>query len=134
MIRNSNGTVWSYNDGGRSDFFRARCVGDCATRALAIATDGNYKECYNIMWKFNHGTPRNGVSKKAIFEMMKSLGYRKINCENKNVRISDIAKKDGESYYVLIKDHALCIKNHVVEDTWNSCKEDSKVLAYYHIK
>ena len=134
MVRNDNGMFFRYNDGGRHEFYRARGVGDCATRALAIATDGNYKECYNIMKKFNRGTPRNGVSRKAIFEMMKSLGYRRINCENRNVRISDIVKKEGESYYVLIEKHALCIKNHVIEDTWNSCKEDSKVIAYYHIK
>lgn len=33
-----------YNDGGRSRYFKAKSVGDCVTRAIAIATRTDYKE------------------------------------------------------------------------------------------
>lgn len=124
-----------YSDGGRKNYYKARGVGDCATRALAISTGKDYKECYNIMKRFNHGTPRNGVSRRAIFEMMKFLGYRKVNCENKSVRISDFENRKG-TYYILLKGHATTVLNGVIFDTWNPStnpKQDTKVIAYYKV-
>lgn len=124
-----------YNDGGRKNYFRAKCVGDCATRALAISTGRDYKECYNIMKRFNHGTPRNGVSRKAIFEMMKSLGYRRVNCEKKSVRISDFEKRGGV-YYILLTGHATTVAYGTLLDTWDCSKhpkQDKKVIAYWKV-
>jgi hypothetical protein len=41
-----------YNDGGRSEYFKAKGVGDCVLRALCIATGKNYKEGYNELKKY----------------------------------------------------------------------------------
>lgn len=124
-----------YNDGGRKKYYKCGTVGDCATRALAISTGRDYKECYNLMKKFNHGTPRNGVSRRAIFEMMKSLGYRKVNCENKSVYISDFENRDAV-YYLLLKGHATTVAYGTLFDTWDCSKnpkQDKKVIAYWKV-
>ena len=36
-----------YDDGGRAKYFRAERVGDCACRAVAIATGRDYKQVYD---------------------------------------------------------------------------------------
>lgn len=36
---------WVHNDGGRSKYFKGS-AGDCAVRAMAIALNKDYKECY----------------------------------------------------------------------------------------
>lgn len=40
---------WKFvSNGGRSKFFKAKEVGDCAVRATAIASGRDYKEIYNL--------------------------------------------------------------------------------------
>ena len=48
--RDSDGKnlAFQYNDGGRSRYFKAQKVGDCVTRAFAIATGKDYKEVYDF--------------------------------------------------------------------------------------
>ena len=38
-----------YNDGGRSKYYKTSNVRDCVVRAIAIATNKDYKEIYNIV-------------------------------------------------------------------------------------
>ena len=42
---------WVYNDGGRSNYFTGKKVGDCVTRAVAIASGIDYKEVYDTLAK-----------------------------------------------------------------------------------
>lgn len=44
-------------DGGRSLYFKADRVGDCVTRAVAIATGRDYKEVYNEIARLVGYTP-----------------------------------------------------------------------------
>ena len=44
---------WIYNDGGRSNYYKAKDVGDCVCRALAIATGTDYKVMYNLLKGFD---------------------------------------------------------------------------------
>lgn len=55
---------WVYNDGGRSNYFKANGVGDCVVRAIAIASGHDYKEVYDYIFKIAKRSPRNGVDKK----------------------------------------------------------------------
>lgn len=123
---------YRYSDGGRRKYYKAMGVSDCACRALAISTNKDYKESYDLCNKYIRGrdTVRNGMSPQAIKVMMKALGYRRVNCENRNVHISDMAKKKG-TFYILIKGHALCMRDGIIYDTWNSGKKNPKVHFYY---
>lgn len=77
---------WIYDDGGRSKYFRAESVGDCVCRAIAIATQTNYKEVYDLINRCaktertgkrkGKSTARNGVYKETIQKVMKELGWR----------------------------------------------------------
>ena len=61
-------------DGGRSKYFKKEQVGDCVTRAIAIATERDYKEGYNEIAKLIGYTPRNGVKSKDTKRVMKHFG------------------------------------------------------------
>lgn len=71
---------WVYDDGGRSKYFEAENVGDCVTRAVAIATEQDYKKVYNDMAALNkkrYGkkTARHGVHRDDIKAYMAKLGW-----------------------------------------------------------
>lgn len=62
------------NDGGRSQYFKGKNVGDCVTRAIAIVTGRDYKEVYDWVKSKIGKTPRNGVPKKEVKKLLKELG------------------------------------------------------------
>ena len=58
-----------YNDGGRSKYFDGKKVGDCVTRAVAIASGRDYKEVYDFLAEGNakqRVTKTTKRSKKAM--------------------------------------------------------------------
>lgn len=65
---------FQYNDGGRSKYFKAATVGDCVTRAIAIATGRDYKDIYNTIRRMLGYTPRNGVRKADTKRAMEAFG------------------------------------------------------------
>ena len=79
-----------YDDGGRSAYFKAVEVGDCVTRAIAIATGQDYLVVYNALQMiekdFSKGrskaalrargkSVRNGTSKETAKRYLASLGW-----------------------------------------------------------
>ena len=74
-------TNYVYNDGGRSKYFRAANVGDCVTRAIAIASGRDYKEVYDMVNNAEkaargkrRGSARNGAYKKHYEQVIEQLG------------------------------------------------------------
>lgn len=65
---------WEYDDGGRSRYFKGS-TGDCAVRAIAIATETDYKEVYDRLYEISGSSPRNGVSKKTVDSYMAEIGW-----------------------------------------------------------
>lgn len=65
-----------YNDGGRSNYFKAGGVGDCVTRAIAIAAKRDYKEVYDFIRKMQGKSPRNGVDNKYLRKIATHFGGR----------------------------------------------------------
>ena len=63
-----------YHDGGRSNYFKAGNVGDCVIRALAIIKGMNYKEVYDTVKSIVGESPRNGVPRKKLQNVMKHFG------------------------------------------------------------
>lgn len=78
---------WVYDDGGRSRYFKAEGVGDCAARAIAIATGRDYKEVYDDLnrlakservgkRKRGVSSSRNGVYRQTFRKLMESYGWK----------------------------------------------------------
>lgn len=66
---------FKYNDGGRGLYFKGKDVGDCVTRAIAIASGLDYKYIYDTIFKTAGKTPRTGVKKYYAKAVMKELGF-----------------------------------------------------------
>ena len=71
-----NTIQFKYNDGCRSSYFKAQCVGDCVVRAAAIASGRDYKEVYDIAREVNGESPRDGMRREKIDKLMERLGAR----------------------------------------------------------
>lgn len=77
---------WVYDDGGRDKYFKAKKVGDCACRAIAIATQTDYKEVYDLINRYAKtertglrkqgiSNARSGVYKETAHKIMAELGW-----------------------------------------------------------
>lgn len=86
---------WIYNDGGRAAAGFKGDVGDCVTRAIAIATELPYLEVYDALHQGalgnravmarnellygrharRHASPRDGVHKKVSHAYLTELGW-----------------------------------------------------------
>lgn len=64
---------FKYNDGGRSAYFRGK-AGDCVVRAVAIATQKDYKDVYKAISALIGYTPRQGVRKTDTRKVMAHFG------------------------------------------------------------
>lgn len=63
-----------FDDGGRSQYFKAGHVSDCVTRAFAIATQTDYKLMYDAIRRVTGEKPRNGITKKGTRKIAAALG------------------------------------------------------------
>jgi hypothetical protein len=66
-------------DGGRSQYFKGQ-AGDCAARAMAIALELDYKQCYNELAAAHRATTgkrtaRNGIYKDDFSVVLKRHGW-----------------------------------------------------------
>jgi len=84
---------WTYNDGGRKAAGFKGDTGDCAVRAIAIATELPYKEVYDIINMYGskerrtekvrdsgHSSARSGVWKETFKKVMMDLGWDWVPC------------------------------------------------------
>lgn len=65
--------VYKYNDGGRGQYFKGT-ANDCVTRALAIATKGDYKAVYDKIKAVVGYTPRNGIRHDDTKKVLSAFG------------------------------------------------------------
>lgn len=77
---------WVYDDGGRSKYFAAEHVGDCACRAIAIATGKDYRQVYDDInrlakrertgkRKRGVSSARDGVYTATVKKLMAEYGW-----------------------------------------------------------
>lgn len=70
------------HDGGRAAAGFRGSAGDCVTRAITIATEGDYREVYDALAGFRHaltGKPksaREGIPRKAYDAYLELVGWR----------------------------------------------------------
>jgi len=140
---------YSYNDGGRSKYFKGN-AGDCVVRALALFTSSDYKEMYNSLKDFNiklkpfkrktkkhlafierinnESSPRTGIFLEVLKLFIEQKGY---NCSHtKEPRKLNTFKKG--TYLIKIRKHIITIKNGVLYDTWDSRKRPAGTNGIDH--
>ena len=122
-----------YYDGGRSNYFKARHVRDCAVRAICNATDKDYKDVYNDLKRLNKGVScRNGTPKKLVKKYLTELGWRwhptmtiGSGC---TMHLTESELPKGV-LIVQVSRHLTCVRNGVIYDTYD-CSRDGERCVY----
>lgn len=112
---------WIYDDGGRSNYYKAKSVRDCVCRALAIANDRDYKEVYKTIKTISGETPRNGVCESVYAKILKAWGWKCVECDGKDIYLK---ADDLPSGIVIckIQRHLVAVKDKIIYDTWDCSK------------
>lgn len=132
---------FNYNDGGRSKYFKATNVGDCVTRAIAIATGKDYKEVYNRLNEMakkestkrhrghKRSQSRNGVFKETWKRYLKEIGWVhhktcELGSKAKKVKFIEGALPSEGKVIVQLSRHLTCLVDGVINDTYDCSKKD----------
>lgn len=129
---------FKYNDGGRSKYFKASRVGDCSVRAIAIATNQDYKQVYNDLKKLNNGVScRNGTPKEVSKKYLLSKGWIWVGINRRDgdyCRLSEEFFSNNKTYIASVSKHLTAIVNGVINDTYDCSKDGERTVYGYYIK
>lgn len=124
-----------FDTGGREKYYKQIFVGDCATRAIAIANHLDYKIVYNMMRKIFDNSPRNGVTKEVTDDCLKILGWDYVNLEFKNKKLSSFETLNSNCIFRLqiaeYKTHIVAYINGMLHDTFDCSRINPVVLGYW---
>lgn len=124
------------NDGGRSKYFAASKVGDCVTRAVAIATNKDYKDVYNEITSLVGYTPRNGVKKKDTKRVMAHFGGVWHPCMAVGSGCQVHLKTDELPKGKLVcscSGHVVAVLDGVLNDTYDSSRNETRCVYGYWV-
>ena len=128
---------FKYNDGGRAKYFAAEKVGDCVTRAIAIATENDYKTVYDTAAKFLGYTPRNGVYKKDVRRLIEHFGGRWVSCmkvgQGCKVHLRDNEIPMDGRLICQLSHHATAVVDGVINDTFDASRDGTRCVYGYWI-
>jgi hypothetical protein len=134
---------WVYNDGGRSNYFTGKGVGDCVTRAVVIASGIDYKKVYDTFAKLQRArgmstSARNGVytKSKSFKDTMRELGFRWVatmqigsGCQT-HLRADELPK--GRIVCVCSR-HYVAVIDGIINDTYDSSRNGNRCVYGYWI-
>lgn len=134
-----------YDDGGRSKYYKASSVGDCVTRAIAIAANMDYKEVYQMIIDITHrkgrhktkynSHPRNGVLKKDIIIAMEKIGFTWHPCMSIGTGCKVHLAKDeipmDKTIICNLSKHLVAVINGVIHDIYDPSKEGKRCVYGY---
>lgn len=129
------------NDGGREAAGYKGKAGDCAVRAIAIATGKPYQEVYSDLFSENKirnprkSSPRDGgTSMKTIHKYLKSLGWS----WHPTMQIGSGCKvhlKQDElpsgNIIVRLSGHLCAVLNGVINDTYDPSRDGTRCVYGY---
>lgn len=124
-----------YSDGGRSKYFKAKNVGDCGVRAVALATGRDYKEVYLALKKLNHGKScRNGTPRDVVKKYMASAGWKwhptmgiGTGCQI-HMRESELPRG---TLLLSLSGHYTCVKDWTIYDLYDCSRDGSRCVYGY---
>lgn len=131
-----------YDDGGRSKYFKASKVGDCVTRAIAIATETDYKQVYDELNKLSKesgskGTSRGGHSTKIVRKYMEKIGWKWKPLMGIGTGCKVHLEKDELPKGIIIcklSKHIVCVKDGIIYDTYDCSRDGMRCVYGYWIK
>jgi hypothetical protein len=124
---------WQYNDGGRYDAGYIGDVGDCATRAIAIATQTAYQAVYDDICTLaindcGHAQAHMGATSSVIREYLECLGWT----WNDSPGYLNAAELPGGRLIVSMKGHLVAVVDGVINDLFDcSVGGTQKIKGYY---
>lgn len=125
---------WEFNDGGRSAAgYQAKDVGDCVTRAIAIAAEIPYKSVYDLICS-NGSYARNGVRKETTRRVLGLLGWKwtatmKIGSGcTVHVREGEIP---GGRVILQLSGHVCAVVDGVINDTFDPSRNGTRCVYGY---
>ena len=127
---------FTYNDGGRSLYFKGRDAGDCVARAMAIALQLDYKTCYDQLAAANveaggKKTARNGLLRKTYEKVLNEHGWiwhPAPKFKGRKARYYNLPK--GRLIMRMAK-HVSALVDGEIHDTWDCSK---KMVYGYFVK
>ena len=135
---------WVYDDGGRSKYFRGKYAGDCFVRAVAIATDMDYKEVYNLVNEYgkkerpsihkkDKSTARNGVYRGTARKIMKDLGWTWVpySLTGHMLHLNTTELPSTYTIVCCLARHVVCVKSGVIHDVYDS---SNKSINFFYRK
>lgn len=132
---------WVYDDGGRSRYYKGS-AGDCVTRAIAIATEQDYKQVYLELARMNKRrtgkrSARDGVSREDIKAYMAGLGWVWVPCmgigTGCQVHMREDELPSGRIVCSLSR-HIAAVVDGVLHDTYDSSRCGTRCVYGYWVK
>jgi hypothetical protein len=135
--------------GGRENYFKAKDVGDCVTRAIANATGIDYKEIYDGLFyltkkrrkskrerEYSYESPRNGVFTRVAKKYIESIvGWEWVptmfigsGCKV-HVKADELPTKT--SIILNLSKHFSCVKNSELYDTFDCSRDGTRCVYGY---
>ncbi len=108
-------------------------VGDCAVRAISLATDRPWEDIYIALCVQGamQGDMPNSNSVWGSYLTHHGWSYHPLE-HTFDASVDDFCKEHPQGVFIVgTGDHAVCVKNGIIYDTWNS---GNKVPIYYFIK
>jgi len=125
------------DDGGRSNAGYKGDTGDCVVRAIAIATEIDYKTVYDELFELSGKTPRNGVKRKVYEKYLLSKGFKWVSCmqigSGCRVHLSGRELPAGRLVCRLSK-HLTAMVDGVIHDTFDPSRSGQRCVYGYFIK
>ncbi len=124
-----------FNDGGRSNYFKAENVGDCGVRAVANATGLDYKKVYDDLKALNKGKScRDGTPRKVMAKYMEQLGWTwtptmgiGTGCKV-HLREDELPKGN---LVLSLSGHFSCVRDGVLYDTYDCSRDGTRCVYGY---
>lgn len=152
---------FSYEDGGRSNYFKTKNVKDCVVRAICNATKRDYKQVYDTInemaknertgkRKRSVSNARNGVYKttwkKYIYETMPAFEYIQTNFIGSDDKLhldyDEIKEFLWQNGYdiklcvciISVSKHLTCLYKGVLLDTYDCSREEQRMIYGLWVK
>jgi len=123
------------NDGGRKATGRKGKAGDCAVRAIAIATGKPYQEVYDDLFSANKSSPRHsGTSTKTIHKYLTSLGWSWFPTMQIGSGCKVHLRRDelpGGNIIVRLSGHLCAVIDGVINDTYDPSRGGTRCVYGY---
>jgi len=126
-----------YHDGGRKKAGYRGEAGDCAVRAIAIATKKPYKEVYDALFKMSGESPRCGVCKDIIWTYMESIGWTWQPCMSIGSGCRVHLRADelpAGRLVVRVSKHVVAVVDGVIYDTTDPSQNGNRCVYGYYYK